>query len=502
MDVLGPRRRYGFNWLEATVLVLFCAVLAAVIPHHEPWSDEAQAWLIARDCSLGHIFFHQLHYEGSPGLWHLLLWAATRLHLPYGSLQYISGSLVALGMYVFLRYAPLPLLVRVLVPFTFYFQYQYAVISRSYALFPLSVFLLCTLYTRRKAHPFWFAFVAGLTANESMHGWLFAVGISLAYAIELWRRSKKDEARSTLPKARQFWGSACLLCGLLLFAVYTAIPAPDLHFFFAGEGALSHSAKLRSVITGIPVPASTEVVDPYAAVVSPQQLPSPENQEQPPRNLHEKVDRALRVRLLTIAAFATYPYSTSKLLAWVFILSALTFAFVYGGAEALLPFLLLMAGMVFIHSQDYHAGLLLIALLGVLWLAWNRIDTATLSARGPQAAFTCLLALVLLLQVQWSAHAVSADIRNPYDPALATSRFFKEHAQGKTLVSYYYEPTADEPYFAHEIFANRQSTYYQWSLSGQSDWAPDPAKVLALHPDYIVLSTKRKGSQALDSTLR
>ena len=35
---------------------------------HEPWFDEAQAWVIARDNSLKDILFFIPHYEGHPPL--------------------------------------------------------------------------------------------------------------------------------------------------------------------------------------------------------------------------------------------------------------------------------------------------------------------------------------------------------------------------------------------------------------------------------------------------
>ena len=83
---------------------------------------------------------HQMGYEGSPPLWHLLLWGLIRLHLPYAALGAVSLTLVAAGMYIWLRWSPLPAPVRLLVPFAFYYQYQYAVVARSYALSDLARF--------------------------------------------------------------------------------------------------------------------------------------------------------------------------------------------------------------------------------------------------------------------------------------------------------------------------------------------------------------------------
>src|SRR4051812_40575150 len=59
-------------WAWAPALAAWCALVAWVLPLHEPWFDEAQAWLIARDATLWEIL-GRMSYEGSPPLWHLLL---------------------------------------------------------------------------------------------------------------------------------------------------------------------------------------------------------------------------------------------------------------------------------------------------------------------------------------------------------------------------------------------------------------------------------------------
>ena len=64
-----------------TVAVTVIAVFGAFI--HEPWFDEAQAYVVARDASLHDILFYLPHYEGHPPLWHLILKAALIFGLPY-----------------------------------------------------------------------------------------------------------------------------------------------------------------------------------------------------------------------------------------------------------------------------------------------------------------------------------------------------------------------------------------------------------------------------------
>ena len=78
-----------------TVAVTVIAVFGAFI--HEPWFDEAQAYVVARDASLHDILFYLPHYEGHPPLWHLILKAALIFGLPYEltlkGVQFIQSAL-------------------------------------------------------------------------------------------------------------------------------------------------------------------------------------------------------------------------------------------------------------------------------------------------------------------------------------------------------------------------------------------------------------------------
>ena len=69
------RRHY-----RVVVFAVYLAVVIVTMAFHEPWFDEAQSWLIARDCPYRDLLLVRPHYEGYLPLWWLLLSipAATR----------------------------------------------------------------------------------------------------------------------------------------------------------------------------------------------------------------------------------------------------------------------------------------------------------------------------------------------------------------------------------------------------------------------------------------
>src|SRR5271170_6363512 len=128
MEKVTPRDRP----LIILALGAYGLLVGATIHRHEPWADEAQSWLLARDASLAQLWGHLLHYEGTPGLWQTWVHLLIRLGLPYSAYGFVSGSLGLIAVYLLLRYAPFPLFIRILLPFTYYLCYQYVVIARSY----------------------------------------------------------------------------------------------------------------------------------------------------------------------------------------------------------------------------------------------------------------------------------------------------------------------------------------------------------------------------------
>src|ERR1700758_1854617 len=111
------REKMVSRWPECCALILYAALIASAIPYHEPWADEAQAWQLARSLSLPSLFLDHIRYEGSPGLWYLLLWMLTRAHLSYSGLHWLCGGIAVASTSLLLLLAPFPRYLRLALPF-------------------------------------------------------------------------------------------------------------------------------------------------------------------------------------------------------------------------------------------------------------------------------------------------------------------------------------------------------------------------------------------------
>ena len=203
------------------------------IHRHEPWADEAQSWLLARDASLTDLWGRLLHYEGTPGLWQTLLHALIRLGLSYSAYSYVSAVLGLVAVWLLLRYAPLPLFIRILLPFTYFLCYQYAAVARSYALVAPLLFAIAILYPQAQRRPVAMTILLCLLAGVSAHGWLISVCI--------WLVCFAPHIRS-----RRLAGASLVYWLIIILFMLSAWPAQDVAF--AENRGFSNLGLLPTVI--------------------------------------------------------------------------------------------------------------------------------------------------------------------------------------------------------------------------------------------------------------
>ncbi|HEX6848648.1 MAG TPA: hypothetical protein VF144_16800, partial [Chitinophagaceae bacterium] len=142
--------------------------------NHEMWRDEHQAWLVARDANSLPGLLENMKYEGNPALWHFFLFLITRFTHDPIFLQVFHLLIASSFIFIFNRYAPLRNLHKILFSFGYFPLYEYAVISRSYALGILLVFVVCALYKTRTAKYILMGVLLALLSNVTIYALVFA----------------------------------------------------------------------------------------------------------------------------------------------------------------------------------------------------------------------------------------------------------------------------------------------------------------------------------------
>jgi hypothetical protein len=184
---------------------------------HEPWRDEAQSWLLARDLDLWTLIRH-MPYEGTPPLWHLVVFPFAQSGLPYffqGLVHWIiAGS--AIGLWLF--HAPFPRAIKYLLPFSYFFLFEYSVVARSYGLLVLLLFAICAHYPRRHDQPWIHALLIALLAQTNIQSMGAAGALGLLF---LW------ESTQERPLDRPHFFALVLMVLSGLSVILMLIPYPD-----------------------------------------------------------------------------------------------------------------------------------------------------------------------------------------------------------------------------------------------------------------------------------
>ena len=177
--------------VNAIYILLWTSISLYVGFYHEPFADEAQAYLIARDASLSEIISTVSRTEGSPALWYIWLKFLMICGMDYSHLYLASIIPNLLAVIIFITKAPFSKSVKYLVPLTYYILYQYNIVARNYSLLFLGTMIISIVYQNRQKHPLYFILGIIFLGSISSHGFLLALGI-----IGLWMFSEIHNKKS------------------------------------------------------------------------------------------------------------------------------------------------------------------------------------------------------------------------------------------------------------------------------------------------------------------
>jgi hypothetical protein len=493
------RRQFGLP--EKIALALYAVLVGLLARSHQPWLDEAQAWLIARDSGLREIFVRRLHYEGTPGLWHLLLWVLTRLHFSYAAMHAVVAAIGVATAWIILRYSPFPRVFRLGLPFVFGFVYQTAIIARSYSLVPLLAFTLCILLGAKKDRPILFSVIAGLLANCVLFSAVMSAGFVAFY---IWRKilapgvsAVHEKRQSIAPGAQQYVLAGVVLLLLWSAAIYTAIPAPDVTYGM-GKKIPSHPAlaHVLSGVTGIPGPL------PQKINLSSDQQPDPPTRpvglnawqswvwDNVGYGQHPSKPWLLLRKTIAALSFAFYPVSSSNALAAAFYLFLLLWLWRHSILPAALPFLFTWAACCGLGFNAHHASMPLTALVGSIWLARDakndRIRTGWIDH-----TFAVLALLVMAEQILWTASAVRIGRHEPFDASVETAHFIDTEVGQKEIAGFNHHTTTVMPYFHRRVFFDIDTSYWPWTLAADPDTRVNA--IIGERPPFILVGETVQG---------
>lgn len=451
--------------------VLYIAIIAIVMCFHEPWFDEAQSWLIARDSSLADIISVRTHYEGHPPFWNLLLAIAAKNGVPYEfgikGIQLVCASLLGAWLIFKSPFKHASSLATFLIPFTYFACFQYGVTSRPYALLCLSLLVAAHYWNSAdsKTSSAWkLAISLMFMCLLSVYGIAFAAGFTIAW---IWRVFSKNISKTlnfssilhaikaTIASnwARLIsWGLIAIFGAANLALAWPAKNA------FATRATIDGNSTIAKCFAFIFVMPSESMFTSFYGDISMRRMP-----------FDFLPITICTIFSLVIWAFAIKIAKRRKLL-----------------AVLVIPYLVLTIVAVRYFTL-HHAGLIFVFLLSILWISHIKepLSTKDIPAIFIKVAPTkfrfiknkafkinLLISIILAPSLIWNAFACVNDILFDYSPSRAVAQYISSnHLQNKRFVASWLHNDEQVDESGKVISHEENDTHqYSWLLIGANPY--------------------------------
>jgi hypothetical protein len=173
------------RWFAATLTSVFFLLELINILHHAMWADEMQVWSFSEHSHSLRELHYLTRYEGHPEAWQFLVYSISRLSSNPVAMQFLHLAIATMTAYVVARYSPFSRLQNVLIIFGYFLFYEYAAISRDYALGILCLFSFCAAFRPgpQKSYGLLVILLA-LMAESNIYALILALSLALMIMFE------------------------------------------------------------------------------------------------------------------------------------------------------------------------------------------------------------------------------------------------------------------------------------------------------------------------------
>jgi hypothetical protein len=398
----------------AIVTVIYGAFLTWVHSHHEFWRDEVHTWSAALVADgPWDILFGDRRYDGHPPLWYFAVEIAAVFGRGVVGLHVVTVLLSTAATYILYQHGRLPRVLRLFIPYTYLWFYEYGVMSRSYTLGLALLFLFCATHRPRRPRYVASSIVLVLLGMTSVFAFIEAGALVLYLFLGGLRLERRPAAAVGVKgmgaaeattewaicgfSARWAVGVAIFVAGAAFTAVLTMPPKDGILVSWNTDVTLDNVRAAGRLFWLTMFPDARDWLD-VAALG--ERWPSV----------------ASKVPFAAVALFlaALLALRRSRLLACVYAL-ALT---------AMVVFQQVKYGMGVRHSGHYF-----LFFLACGWLAARARARPT-----PLPLYSILVGLMVLVQIPSMMRATRADIERPFSTALDAANILRPRLTPDTVI--------------------------------------------------------------------
>ncbi|HEX5151438.1 MAG TPA: hypothetical protein VFW07_08310 [Parafilimonas sp.] len=429
MVISLPEKRTALsNYLLWIIFIFYILLLSFTINRHELWGDEIHSWNIAKASPNFSDLISNSRYEGHPPVWYVIMWTISKFTHNVACIQFAQLTIATLVVFLVLFFSSFPLITRMLVPFGYFFLFEYGVLSRNYAigvLFALSICLI--MHKNFKGKNLLYFVLLFLLSNTHLIALLLACSLHFYFLLLKFQEKKKP-----LIIACQF------IAGILIFlpGLYFIFPPSDSQLntqFWLDKMHLKEQFMLLihpPLRAFVPIPAWWEYNFWNTNFLIELQ------------NKYSIIKIVTASLLLVLFGMIFYILKNNKKSLFLFVANLL---------------LSLIVSFVMPLTAQRYAGFVFIGFIASYWLY---------CAETPATKkHTQLIAILLIIQLAGSFIAITKDIKYPFSNTYKVTALLNEVPQGKKIVTDYWTLNAlvaftDKPFYVLEM--HREMSFLKW----------------------------------------
>ena len=478
----NTKKKYDLITAAAVTVVVNILVIVGLY-FHEPWFDEAQAYLLARDSSFHDLLMYWTHYEGHPPLWHLLLRGAVKVGLPYElALKSVNFIFVEAVLILVEFRSPFSRITKVIIPTSYFLLYQYSVVSRPYMMLTFFCLLAAFYYKDRDKKPVRYSIALILMCLSHSYGIAFAGGIVLSDLIgeSIRERSAKKMISRVLSNKKLLISYSVLLVAALAILA-DIMPHSDTYAAQKTLDSHAHSFAACYIFSWLLIPSENLLTSFSSDKIKMMEEINP-------------INEVIIAAVLSLIVW-TLLFCISRKRKMI--------------AELFIPYSFI-AVLTSLYALPHHFGIFLMYMLFMLWTASDKekitlaefsapLEKAGLSANLTKKIAVCSAAALSGMNLYWSGICYFKDISSPYDSAPELAQWIKDNGlEGENLLTTWSKSdihmvnassVASNAYFDKNIYynLNRGMSFITHIVSDEDDIIKEKNQWKAVgEPDFMI----------------
>ncbi len=407
MKQKSPKRKYSGDNITLTkkpysasglliILACFISIASFTMYFHEMWRDEYQAWQISFFSESIRDLFANIHFEGHPAGWFLILYFLSGISSDPVIMQIVHLVISAAGVFLILKYSPFSLYEKILLVAGYFFIYEYTVISRNYSISIILIVILCIQLGRLKINSWITGIALFLLCNTNLYGGILAAVFTFFLMLRVFdRQTDKNHAMGFL------FPVSMAVIGLILLYIQIR-PASLVHAndYYKWKGGISFD---RFVETG----------DKFFNVLF--ALPEIKIDHSFGQNIFSGFSALKFLAAGIVLSVAGWNFRRNRKILAMFIAGILTLFVVLYLNE---------------HTSLRHEGFIFIFFICTIWM-FRSASTSTQCTRS----FKRMFMFILIAQAVGGLTAVAKDILYPFSNLKDAAQFIVRNNFGKYDIS-------------------------------------------------------------------